>query len=150
MANEMSASARRVSSERSSHANDAASRRCASLALLAARVVESLGGRYSVELGIDVDRGEDEIERWALAATLFGGRISAKIAERTFAVLDGAGAHSIADAGRLDIGHLIELLDARGLRPLRPAHGSAPARHRANAGGGLERARELFARSFDR
>jgi len=49
-------------------------------------LVESLGGRYSAQLGIDVDRGDDQIERWALAATLFGARISAKIAERTFAV----------------------------------------------------------------
>lgn len=81
---------------------------------LAAGVVESLGGRYSIELGIDLDRGDDEIERWALAATLFGGRISAKIAERTFATFEDAGVHSLADAGRLDIGRLIGLLDAGG------------------------------------
>jgi hypothetical protein len=88
--------------------------RAARLASVARRVVESLGGRYSTQLGIDVDRGGDEIERWALAATLFGARISAKIAERTFAALDEAGVRSIADAGRRDIGELIELLDAGG------------------------------------
>ncbi len=81
---------------------------------LAADVVESLGGRYSTELGIEVDRNEDEIERWALAATLFGARISAVIAERTFAILEQAGVHSIANAGRHEIGTLIELLDAGG------------------------------------
>jgi len=90
----------------------------ASLALVATRVatrvVDSLGGRYSAQLGIDVDQGDDQVERWALAATLFGARISAKIAERTFAVLEQAGVHSIADAGRRDTGRLIALLDAGG------------------------------------
>jgi hypothetical protein len=81
---------------------------------LAADVVESLGGRYSTELGIDVDRNEAEIERWTLAATLFGARISAVIAERTFAILEQAGVHRIANAGRREIGTLIELLDAGG------------------------------------
>jgi hypothetical protein len=81
---------------------------------LARRVVDVLGGRYSVELGIDVDRDAEEIERWALAATLFGGRISTKIAQRTFAVLNDAGVHTIADAGREDVERLIDLLDAGG------------------------------------
>lgn len=91
-----------------------ASRRPTGPALVARRAVESLGGRYSTQLGIDVDRGGDEIERWALPATLFGARISAKIAERTFAVLEEAGVHSLADAGRRDIRELVELLDAGG------------------------------------
>lgn len=81
---------------------------------LAARVVEELGGRYSAALGIDLDAGAPEIERWALAASLYGGRISAKIAERTFAVLEHDGIENIADAGRRDIATLIELLDAGG------------------------------------
>jgi hypothetical protein len=102
-----------VKAERS-RASQRAGRHRTGLASLAARVVESLGGRYSVELGIDVDANEDEIERWALAATLFGARISATIAERTFAILEQAGVRSIADAGRRDVGTLIELLDAGG------------------------------------
>jgi hypothetical protein len=83
-------------------------------ASIGARAVEALGGRYSTELGIDLDDGEQEIERWALAATLFGARISAEIAQRTFAVLDAAGVHTIAQAGRRDLARLIELLDAGG------------------------------------
>lgn len=102
-----------MTSERS-RASQRAGRHRTGLASLAARVVESLGGRYSVELGIDVDANEDEIERWALAATLFGARISATIAERAFAILEQAGVRSIADAGRRDVGTLIELLDAGG------------------------------------
>jgi len=81
---------------------------------LARSVVESLGGRYAAELGIDVDGGEDEIERWALAAMLFGGRISANVAERTFATFEDAGVHSLAEAGRVDSARLVELLDAGG------------------------------------
>jgi len=104
--------------------------RAARPAGVARRAVETLGGRYSTQLGIDVDRGDDEIERWALAATLFGARISANIAERTFAVLEQAGVRSIADAGRRDIGELIELLDAGGyarydLRTAERLHGIA-------------------------
>ena len=49
---------------------------------LARRVVAVLGGRYSAELGIDVDASDAEVERWFLAATLFGARISARVAER--------------------------------------------------------------------
>ena len=41
-----------------------------------------LGGRYSAGLGIDVDVGEAEVERWFVAATLFGTRIPAQVAER--------------------------------------------------------------------
>lgn len=103
-----------MNSELSSHSTEPGDLAHTRLVPLATGVVESLGGRYSIELGIDVDRGEDEIERWALAATLFGGRISAKIAERTFAVFEHASVHSLADAGRQEIERLIELLDAGG------------------------------------
>ena len=65
---------------------------------LARRVVRTLGGRYSAELGIDVDAGDAEVERWFVAATLFGTRISARVAERTFSVLTGAGLVRLAQA----------------------------------------------------
>jgi hypothetical protein len=51
--------------------------------------VAVLGGRYSAQLGIDVDAADAEVERWFVAATLFGTRISA--AERAFGVLASAG-----------------------------------------------------------
>lgn len=51
---------------------------------LVRQVVEAFGGRISRSLGIDVDAGDEEIERWFLAATLFGTRISATIVEQTF------------------------------------------------------------------
>jgi hypothetical protein len=88
---------------------------CGIAAICRARhLVATLGGRFSLELGIDVDRGADEVERWALAATLFGARISTSVALRTYLVLERAGVRTLADAGRCDRGDLVALLDAGG------------------------------------
>ncbi len=67
-----------------------------------------------MELGIDVDAGDSEIERWFVAATLFGTRISAGIAERTFHVLDDAGLRRIVQAGQMSWDELVDLLDRGG------------------------------------
>ena len=83
-------------------------------ARLARTVTSVLGGRFSAELGIDVDAGDGEVERWFLAATLFGTRISAGVAERAFAVLDEAGLTRIGQARHVPPEDLIELLDAGG------------------------------------
>jgi hypothetical protein len=81
---------------------------------LARHVVGTLGGRYSMELGIDVDAGDAEIERWFLAATLFGTRISARVAERTFRVLSDAGLAQIAQARHIPWDDLVACLDEGG------------------------------------
>lgn len=81
---------------------------------LADQVVRHFGGRYSRELGIDVDAGDAEVERWFVAATLFGTRISARIAERTFDQLARAGIKRIVEAGDRDWDALVALLDAGG------------------------------------
>jgi len=83
-------------------------------ARVARLVVTALGGRYSSRLGIDVDAGEAEVERWFLAATLFGTRISAGVAERTFGVLDRAGLHRVAQSRRIPWDDLVALLDEGG------------------------------------
>lgn len=83
-------------------------------AALADSVVRRFGGRYSSELGIDVDAGDAEVERWFLASTLFGTRISAPIAERTFRELTRAGINRITDAEGHGWDELVELLDAGG------------------------------------
>ena len=80
----------------------------------ARHLVATLGGRFSLELGIDVGTGADEIERWALAATLFGNRISTSVALRTYRVLERAGIRTIADAGARDRKELVALLDEGG------------------------------------
>lgn len=81
---------------------------------LVRRLVERLGGRWSRGLGIDVDEGDEEVDRWALAATLFGNRISAAVVERTYRVLAEAGVATIADAGERSWDELVELLDRGG------------------------------------
>lgn len=81
---------------------------------LTRHLVATVGGRYSLQLGIDVDRDFHQVERWALAATLFGTRISTTIAQHTYQVLDEAGASTIASAARLPRARLIALLDAGG------------------------------------
>ncbi len=85
-----------------------------SAALAARELVERLGGRFSVQMGIDVDRSDREVDRWFLAASLFGTRISWPIVERTYATLSRAGVETIEDAGRRSWGELVELLDAGG------------------------------------
>jgi hypothetical protein len=77
-------------------------------------IVRELGGRFSLELGIEVDSDPAEVERWALAATLFGNRISTQVAMRTYRVLERAGVRTIADAGRRSWGELVALLDEGG------------------------------------
>jgi hypothetical protein len=68
-----------------------AAERGAGVSARARRVVEGLGGRYSTEAGIDVDAGDAEVERWFLASTLFGTRISAAIAQRAYRALERSG-----------------------------------------------------------
>jgi endonuclease III len=80
----------------------------------ARRIVRELGGRFSLELGIELDRDPAEAERWALAATLFGNRISTTVATRTYRVLERAGVRTIADAGRRSRDELVALLHEGG------------------------------------
>ncbi len=82
--------------------------------MVARRVVSEMGGRYSTELGINVDSGEDEVERWFLAATLFGARISATVAGRAFRMLDESGLTRIAQARGVPWEDLVVLLDRGG------------------------------------
>ncbi len=81
---------------------------------LAHTVVDRFGGRYSSELGIDVDSGDAEVERWFVASTLFGTRISARVVERAYAQLERAGIRRITDAGSCQWQELVTLLDAGG------------------------------------
>jgi len=80
----------------------------------ARQLVARLGGRYSTEAGIDIDGGDAEVERWFLAATLFGARISATVAQRTFRVLGAAGRTRIAQARDVSWDDLVGLLDQGG------------------------------------
>ncbi len=81
---------------------------------LARAVIRQLGGRFSVELSIDVNAGDAEIDKWFLAATLFGTRISTSVAERAFRVLSENGVNRIAEASERTCDELVELLDTAG------------------------------------
>jgi len=85
-----------------------------SAAVTARRLVETLGGRYSAQLGIAVDEGPDEVERWFLAATLFGHRISAEVAMRTYRAIERAGIRTIAGVAGATWDELVALLDEGG------------------------------------
>jgi endonuclease III len=77
----------------------------------ARHVVAAVGGRYSLELGIEVGRGDEEIERWALAATLLGGRITPVVALRAYRSLERAGIGTIResqDCGREELLALLQ------------------------------------------
>ena len=73
-----------------------------------------LGGRHSAELGIDVNAGDAEVERWFMAATLFGARIPARVAERAFGVLAAAELVRIGQLRHVPSADLIAMLDAGG------------------------------------
>ena len=83
-------------------------------ARLARRGADALGGRYSTEPGIDAGARDAEIERWFLAATLFGTRISSAVAERTFGVLSDAGLARIGQARHIPLDDFIAFLDEGG------------------------------------
>lgn len=71
-------------------------------------------GRISVRMGIDVDAGPHEIERWFLGASLIGTRISVAIAVRTYRVLDGHGISVLPRVLGCRRDTLIRLLDEGG------------------------------------
>jgi hypothetical protein len=81
---------------------------------LVGRLVATLGGRYSRELGIDLDAGGIAADEWFCAATLFGTRISAAIAVRTYRTLADAGVRTVLDAGARSWDDLVALLDSGG------------------------------------
>jgi hypothetical protein len=81
---------------------------------VAQHVVNKFGGRVSRALGIDVDAGDDEIERWFLAATPFGTRISTTIVEQTFREFEQAGITRIDQARDIAWEDLVDLLDIGG------------------------------------
>jgi hypothetical protein len=80
----------------------------------ARHIVAALGGRFSLELGIDLDRGAGEIDRWALAATLIGDPCPVSVATHTYRVLERAGIGTFADVRACDREQLIRLLDKGG------------------------------------
>ncbi len=78
------------------------------------RLVDVTGGRYAAAMGIDVDAGVEEIDRWLLAATLFGNPIPASVVARTYRSLAGAGIRTFGDVAHATWDELVARLDAGG------------------------------------
>jgi len=86
----------------------------ATAAATAQRLIASLGGRYSQELGIRLEPDDAAVDEWFLASTLFGTRISAELAMRTYRELARAGVRTVADTRTRTWDELVALLDAGG------------------------------------
>jgi hypothetical protein len=67
-----------------------------------------------MQLGIDLDAGTEQADRWLMAATLFGTRIPASVALRTYPTMAGSAVRTIEDVGRRTGGELVDLLDHGG------------------------------------
>ena len=79
------------------------------------RLIESLGGMYSRELGIDPTRGgSGEIFRWFLACKLMGARISTRTALRTYKEFERRGAVTPGRIRETGWDGLVGILDAGG------------------------------------
>jgi endonuclease III len=77
--------------------------------------VKVTGGRFSTELGIDIESGKSsEIFRWFLAAILFGARISGRIATKTYQELVKEGLVSANKILRRGWSGLVRVLDRGG------------------------------------
>jgi hypothetical protein len=87
-------------------------------------LVRRLGGRFSLELGIDVDGGQREIERWALASTLLGMSVPGDALLRSWGALAAAGIDTIAATQTRPPGDLVAFLDLDGM----PGQGRRVAR----------------------
>jgi hypothetical protein len=82
---------------------------------VAAALVDTVGGRFSVEVGVDLDGGGDTAaDRWFVCATLFGTRISTAVALRSATCLFDAGVTSVQRAAARPWDDLVALLDSAG------------------------------------
>ncbi|VVB86828.1 Uncharacterised protein [uncultured archaeon] len=80
-----------------------------------ARLMEKWGGRFSSELGIDIESARSpEIFKWFLASVLFGTRIRQDAAMQTYPELDKR--NVLTPGAILETGWegLVEILDAGG------------------------------------
>lgn len=83
--------------------------------LLPKRLIDSLGGGFSRELGIDLSSADPgRIFRWFLASKLMGARISTKNALKTYKEFEARGVVTPEKVRRAGWDGLVEILDAGG------------------------------------
>ncbi|MGA7873724.1 MAG: hypothetical protein WCA22_22785 [Candidatus Binatus sp.] len=79
------------------------------------KLVETVGGRFSAKLGIDLQsRDSSELFKWFLAAMLFGARISETLAARTYGEFAKRRLLEPKSITRCGWNGLVEVLDAGG------------------------------------
>ncbi|MFZ3062856.1 MAG: hypothetical protein WA148_03810 [Actinomycetota bacterium] len=79
------------------------------------RLMEDWGGRFSAELGIDLElHHSEEIFKWFLASILFGTRIGQHVAMQTYREFVKRGVLTPDDILRTGWDGLVEILDAGG------------------------------------
>ncbi|MCE3286596.1 MAG: putative cytoplasmic protein [Gaiellaceae bacterium] len=83
----------------------------------ARHIVALLGGRFSLELGIDVDLDEREVDRWALGATLVEDPSPTSVGIQAYRVLGKAGVSTFEDVRGCDREELWRLLGECGYGP---------------------------------
>ncbi|CAK9870519.1 unnamed protein product [Sphagnum jensenii] len=81
---------------------------------VAKMLVCKVGGRYSKELGINLDVGDVEVERWFLAVTLFHRHLTFDVLKQTFKKLGDAGIASVADSLKLEESEVADILESSG------------------------------------
>ena len=78
-------------------------------------IVRAAGGRFSRELGIDLDAGRPgDVFRWFLASVLFGARISETIVKHTVRAFEEAGVTSPERIAQTGWDGLVAILDRGG------------------------------------
>lgn len=83
--------------------------------MLPKRLIDSMGGRFSAELGIDLSGADSgRIFRWFLASKLMGARIATKTALATYREFERRGVTSPERIRSTAWDRLVEILDAGG------------------------------------
>ncbi|MEK6657917.1 MAG: hypothetical protein AABY58_10810 [Nitrospirota bacterium] len=79
------------------------------------KLIAAFGGRFSKELGIDLSKGKsEEIFKWFLASKLFGARIGANIAIKTYKEFERCGVLSPEKIIKAGWDGLVRILDDGG------------------------------------
>jgi hypothetical protein len=79
-----------------------------------AELLARLGGRFAAALGIDLQAGPGERQKWFLAAILYGARISGELAARTYRVFAARGVQGPEAVLAQSWDGLVALLDEGG------------------------------------
>ncbi len=83
--------------------------------MLTGKLIHSVGGKFSNQVGIDLSRGgSDEIFNWFLASKLFGARISTNIAMRTYREFEKCRVNTPAKILKTGWAGLVKILDHGG------------------------------------